>query len=101
MTHASPAAHRWLHTSLQALRDWLRAGYPDEAPAHGYSPLLALNGPMPLSARQTRQVLAHLQHQQADPVDIAVAITHVTGQLPHAGQTRAIERLLRRQPPRG
>ncbi|WP_071287803.1 DUF3349 domain-containing protein [Mycolicibacterium llatzerense] len=95
MTHHSPAAHRWLHL-LQSLHDWLRAGYPSEAPSHGYSPLLALNGPASLSARQTRQVLAQL-HLDATGIDIAVAITHATGQLPTASQTHAIEQRLRRR----
>lgn len=96
VTHHDPAAHHWLHTSLRALHDWLRAGYPSEAPTRGYSPLLALNGPTSLSARQTRQVLAQLQPNTTG-IDIAVAITHATGQLPNASQTHAIEQRLRRE----
>ena len=45
------------HT-IRSIIDWLRAGYPDEAPRTGYSPLLALNGPIALSARQTEQIVA-------------------------------------------
>jgi hypothetical protein len=33
---------------FRSIIDWFRAGYPDEAPSTGYSPLLALNGPIGL-----------------------------------------------------
>jgi hypothetical protein len=41
-----------VRTMFRSIIDWFRAGYPDEAPSTGYSPLLALNGPVGLSRRQ-------------------------------------------------
>ncbi len=83
---------------LRALRDWFRAGYPNEAPALGYSPLMALAGPPSLTPKQAQQVVEHLVDGPADPVEVAVAITGVTGRLPHPAQRRTIERLLRAYP---
>lgn len=85
---------------LRAVRDWFRAGYPNEAPALGYSPLMALAGPPSLTPKQTQQVIEHLVDHPADPVEVAVAITGVTGRLPHPGQRRTIEQLLRAYPGR-
>ncbi|HEX9175963.1 MAG TPA: DUF3349 domain-containing protein, partial [Mycobacterium sp.] len=45
-------------STFQSVIDWLRAGYPDEGPRTGHSPLLALNGPIALSPRQTEQIVA-------------------------------------------
>ena len=69
---------------------WLRAGYPDEAPRNGYSPLLALNGPVSLSARQTAQIVAQLRQGPVDPVDVGVTITKVTNKLPTRAQIRTV-----------
>ena len=55
---------------FRSIIDWLRAGYPDEAPRTGYSPLLALNGPIALSARQTAQIVAELGEGPIDSIDI-------------------------------
>ena len=55
---------------VRSIIDWLRAGYTDEAPRTGYSPLLALNGPIALSARQTEQIVAELGEGPADSIDI-------------------------------
>jgi hypothetical protein len=74
--------------------EWLRAGYPEQAPRTGYSPLLALNGPLSLSARQTDQVVAELGEGPTDSIDIEVTITKVTNQLPTPTQTRAVTRAL-------
>lgn len=74
--------------------DWLRAGYPDDAPRTGYSPLLALNGAMALSARQTAQIVAELGEGHPNSVDIEVTVTKVTHQLPTPMQTRAVVRAL-------
>ena len=54
---------------------WFRAGYPDEAPATGYSALLALNGPITLTPRQIEQILGSLASKPAGVADIEVAIT--------------------------
>jgi Protein of unknown function (DUF3349) len=74
--------------------DWLRAGYPDDAPAHGYSPLIALCGPVSLSQSQTRQVVAQLGGRPANSVEIGVAITKATGRLPTEAQVRKVSRAL-------
>jgi hypothetical protein len=37
---------------FRSIIDWLRAGYPDEAPSTGYSPLPALNAPVGLSRQR-------------------------------------------------
>ena len=86
---------------MRFLIDWLRAGYPDEATGTGYSPLLALNGPIALTTRQTDQILAELGEEPTDSIDIGVAITKATKRLPTPAQTRAVSRQLRLdQPPR-
>lgn len=74
--------------------EWLRAGYPDDAPRVGYSPLLALNGPIALTARQTAQIVGELGDGPTDPIDIAVAITKATNRLPTQAQTRTITEAL-------
>lgn len=80
--------------TIRSFIEWLRAGYPDEAPGTGYSPLLALNGPIALSARQTAQIVAELGEGRTGPVDIGTAITKVTNQLPTPAQTRSVARAL-------
>jgi hypothetical protein len=37
-----------VRSMFRSIIDWFRVGYPDEAPSTGYSPLLALNGPIGL-----------------------------------------------------
>jgi hypothetical protein len=84
------AAPRRICGAFQSVIDWLRSGYPDEAPPTGYSPLLALNGPMRLTARQTHQIVDQLAGGPTDITDIGVAITKITDRLPTPTQTRAI-----------
>jgi hypothetical protein len=43
--------------------DWLRAGYPDEAPRTGHSPLLALNGPLALTPAHKDRIANDLEGQ--------------------------------------
>lgn len=80
--------------------EWLRAGYPDDAPGQGYSPLLALNltdpphGPAALTSRQAAQIVSELGDGPADRIDIGIAITKATNQLPTQTQTHAITRAL-------
>lgn len=74
--------------------EWLRTGYPDEAPRREYSPLLALNGPIALSARQTAQIVAELGEGSTDSIDIGVTITKATNHLPTQAQTRTVTRAL-------
>ena len=71
---------------IKSAVDWCCAGYPDAAPDNGYSPLLALYGPVALSARQAAQVMAELRHESADATDIGVTITKVTNKLPTQAQ---------------
>ena len=74
--------------------DWLRAGYADEAPGTGNSPLIALNGPIALSDRETHEITAALGDGLCDTTDIAVAITRVTGRLPNPSQVQMVGRAL-------
>ena len=74
--------------------EWVRAGYPEDAPKTGYNPLIALAGPLSLTRRQTQQVLARLRGRPTDPISINVAITEITGQLPNPAQTRAVARAI-------
>jgi Protein of unknown function (DUF3349) len=86
-----------MRNRFRSVVDWLRAGYADEAPKTGHCPLIALQGPISLSQRQTQQVLDELGNRPADPVEIEVAITKATGQLPSDTQLRKIIRTLERQ----
>jgi hypothetical protein len=104
-TPRSPAAQRptvlaRVAGGFASIIDWLRAGYPDDAPATGYSPLLALNGPISLSARQTVQIVEDLRGADTDPIDIGVAITKTTHRLPTDAQTRTVTEALASAPPR-
>jgi Protein of unknown function (DUF3349) len=74
--------------------DWLRAGYAEEAPRHGHSPLIALNGPMSLTNKQTREI-AHGLPPRADRTEVEVAITKTTDRLPTDAQVRTVQRALR------
>jgi hypothetical protein len=76
--------------AFRSVIDWLRAGYPDEAPSTSYSPLLALNGPLALTPRQMRHVVDELRSVSADATDIKVAITKATDRLPTQTQIRAV-----------
>ncbi|MFY9919254.1 MAG: DUF3349 domain-containing protein, partial [Mycobacterium sp.] len=79
---------------LRSTVDWLRAGYPDEAPNTGYSPLIALDGPAPLTPKQKRRTLGEVAQDAASATEISIAITKVTDRLPTPAQTSAIERAL-------
>jgi hypothetical protein len=67
---------------LSSVVNWLRAGYPDGIPPTDYFPVLAL-----LSRRLTddevKAVAKELmQRGDFDKVDIGVAVTEITDQLP-------------------
>lgn len=81
-------------TTVRTIINWLRAGYPDEAPRHGYSPLMALYGPVALSQNQTDQVIAEVGAGPAEPLAIDVAITKATNRLPTPLQIAKIVRTL-------
>jgi Protein of unknown function (DUF3349) len=89
-TETALCRRRRRRAPVRSLIDWLRAGYPDEAPRTGYSPLLALNGPIALSRKQIRQVLDRLATGIYDKTDIEVAITGATGRLPTPPQLRQV-----------
>ena len=78
---------------FRSIIGWVRAGYPDESP--GYSPLVALTGPVALTPRQTRHVLAQLHGHPTDTAGIEVAITKATDRLPTNYQVRTVVRALR------
>jgi hypothetical protein len=80
---------------IRSLIDWVRAGYPDEAPRTGYSALLALMGPISLTQSQLDRIVRELDARPADPVDVQVAIAKVTGRLPSEAQTRTVIHALR------
>ncbi|KZS76464.1 hypothetical protein A4G26_21730 [Mycobacterium kansasii] len=79
-----------INGAFRSVIGWLRSGYPEEAPPRGYAPLLALNGPMALTPRQTQQVVDELAGAPADTTDIEVAITKATDRLPTQTQIRAV-----------
>lgn len=69
---------------LNAIIDWLRAGYPDGVPESDYIPLLALLRRR-LSDDEVRQIAAELAGSgdlPADKTDIQVMITKVTNEMP-------------------
>ncbi|MEV0298061.1 DUF3349 domain-containing protein [Nocardia sp. NPDC050710] len=69
---------------LNAIIDWLRAGYPDGVPEADYIPLLALLRRR-LSDDEVRQVAAELAGSgdlPAEKTDIQVMITKVTNDMP-------------------
>jgi Protein of unknown function (DUF3349) len=75
---------------LTAIIEWLRAGYPHGVPPTGYIPALAL-----LSRRLSTEevnLVAHelMQRDDFDHIDIAVAITQTTNELP---TTEDVERV--------
>ena len=80
------------NTLVLSFVDWLRAGYPEEAPSTGYSPLIALQGPIALTPKQKELVLDQICCHPADTTDIEVAITKATDRLPNPAQVRSVTR---------
>ncbi len=94
--HQGPTKHVVLEGfshALAAAIGWWRAGYPDEAPRTGYSPLLALNGPLALTLAQRGRIVEDLDYQASDTA-IDVAIIKTTNHPPTPTQTRAVSQLL-------
>ncbi|MGO8963724.1 DUF3349 domain-containing protein [Mycobacterium sp.] len=98
-TRRRPSALARIAGATRSLIEWLRAGYPDDAPRTGHSPLLALNGPLALSARQTAQIVGELGDRPTDSIDIGVAITKATDRLPTQTQIRTVTHALPPTPP--
>jgi hypothetical protein len=76
--------------AFRSVTSWIRAGYPDEAPPSGYSPLLALNGPMSLTPRQIQHIIDELEGVPTDVTHIEAAIIKITDRLPTPTQARAV-----------
>ena len=53
-----PTSRARIGRVFRSIIEWFRAGYPDEAPRTGHSPLLALNGPIALTPGQTAQIVS-------------------------------------------
>ena len=91
-----------LVNAFTAIIRWLRAGYSQEAPLIGHSPLIALCGPTSLTQRQIQRILTQLDTPPGEAptdVDIKVAITKVTRNLSSATDVRQIRaELAHRQP---
>ena len=67
---------------LNSIVNWLRAGYPDGIPPTDYFPVLALLSRR-LSNDEVKVVTRELLRRDGfDEIDILVAITQVTDQLP-------------------
>ena len=67
---------------LNSIVSWLRAGYPDGVPPTDYFPLLALLSRR-LSDEEVKAVARELlQRSGFDDIDIGVAITQFTDELP-------------------
>ncbi|HEY7052365.1 MAG TPA: DUF3349 domain-containing protein [Mycobacterium sp.] len=67
---------------LNAIVNWLRVGYPEGVPPTDYMPVLALLSRR-LSTDEVKEVAAAMLHRgDFDKVDIGVAITQITDELP-------------------
>ncbi|QBS41765.1 DUF3349 domain-containing protein [Nocardia sp. CS682] len=78
---------------LNAIIDWLRAGYPDGVPEADYIPLLALLRRR-LSDDEVRQIAAELAGSgdlPADKTDIQVMITKVTNEMPSEADVSRVQ----------
>lgn len=79
---------------LSSIVKWLRAGYPEGVPPTDYFPLLAL-----LSRRLSNdEVIAVarelLQRDGFDDIDIGVAITQITDELPSQEDVERVQQRL-------
>ncbi|OBI16083.1 DUF3349 domain-containing protein [Mycobacterium sp. E2497] len=75
---------------------FLRAGYPNGAPALGYAPLLALL-PRRVSDDEVTTIATKLGALERGPitnVDVGVAITRVTDELPSVDEIERVRRRL-------
>ncbi len=75
---------------FRSVLDWVRAGYPEEAPRAGHVSLVALTGPVALTPRQTAHILEQLRKGPTDTADIGVAICKITDRVPTDHQLRAV-----------
>ena len=83
---------------LDAIVSWLRAGYPEGVPPRDYLPVLALLSRR-LTTDEVKAVASELmQRGDFDQVDIGVAITQITDELP---STDDVERVRERLAAKG
>ncbi|PQP43277.1 DUF3349 domain-containing protein [Mycolicibacterium austroafricanum] len=52
---------------LSSVVEWLRHGYPADAPTRGHSPLIALQGPITLTEQQLLRFCAATQTSPTHP----------------------------------
>ncbi|WP_280232350.1 DUF3349 domain-containing protein [Nocardia cyriacigeorgica] len=77
---------------LNAIIDWLRAGYPEGVPESDYIPLLALLRRR-LTDDEVRQIATELLSSNDHPnrIDIQVLITKITNEMPAAPDIARIQ----------
>jgi hypothetical protein len=79
---------------LDSIVNWLRAGYPDGVPETDYMPMLALLTRR-LGSDELKEVAAQLMKQgEFDDVDIGVAITEITDELPSPNDVERVRQRL-------
>jgi len=79
---------------LSAIVSWLHAGYPEGVPPTDYLPVLALLTRR-LTTDEVKLVAAQLMRQgDFDDVDIGVAITQITDELPSADDIERVRQRL-------
>ena len=79
---------------LNAIVSWLRAGYPEGVPPHDYMPVLALLSRR-LTSDEVKAVASELmQRGDFDQVDIGVAITQITDELPSSDDIERVRKRL-------
>jgi Protein of unknown function (DUF3349) len=79
---------------LNAIVSWLRAGYPEGVPPHDYLPVLALLSRRLTSDEVTAVASELMQRGDVDQVDIGVAITEITDELPSSDDIERVRKRL-------
>ena len=79
---------------LNAIVSWLRAGYPEGVPPHDYMPVLALLSRRLTTDEVTAVASELMQRGDFDQVDIGVAITQITDELPSSDDTERVRKRL-------
>jgi hypothetical protein len=79
---------------LNALVSWLRAGYPEGVPPHDYMPVLALLSRRLTTDEVTAVASELMQRGDFDQVDIGVAITQITDELPSSDDIERVRKRL-------
>jgi hypothetical protein len=79
---------------LNAIVSWLRAGYPEGVPPHDYMPVLALLSRRLTTDEVTAVASELMQRGDFDQVDIGVAITQITDELPSSDDIEMVRKRL-------